>query len=295
MRVAAGVVITLAVMSGLFFLSVFACCGFLGSVATPTSPRVASSELPSRDPSSQTSSEPAPNETKTSPSSTPKPEPPTRSEPDAELRSIMAWIRAGRPEITRLKVGAIGSIGGLEIIQIVDDRTALCMFRDSFQSVLVKGFNMTGHVDGERAKFNLVMVTGTTQYQSVLGAQKTVFVLERITRLDEAETELAQVEAREYAQDMLREAREKEEQERIAAEMQREAAAIAAEEREAQFRTWQSANGKFTIDARLVRYSNGTVVLEKRSGEEIDVDQKQLSDDDQTFIQEEMKRRLRGR
>lgn len=283
MRIA-GVLVAIMVMIGVLFFSVVACCGILGSAGTSTPRPIAKA-----DPAPETN-KPSPRQPPTSPpveSSTPKKKPAVSSyDPDLEIAK--QWIRSGRPEMGRLQVGAVGTVTGLQIMQVIDNSTTLCMFSDSLQTVLVRGYNTSGDVDGQRIELPLARVTGTTQYTSVLGATKTVFVLEAVKGRERAADELATIEAKERAE----RARQMEE---IAAEEKRLAEEEAAKLREAQFRTWRSANRQFTIDARLDRYSPGKAVLEKRDGEIIDVDEKQLSDEDQAFIQEEMKRRLRGR
>lgn len=52
------------------------------------------------------------------------------------------------------------------------------------------------------------------------------------------------------------------------------------------WRTWTTANGKFTVEAKLLSIANGKVKLEKRNGTTVDVKLDVLSLEDQDFIDE---------
>ena len=75
----------------------------------------------------------------------------------------------------------------------------------------------------------------------------------------------------------------------LIASLTRAAAAEAA--RLAQFRTWTSADGGFTVKARMAGYAAGTVTLEKEDKTTIKVPLDQLSESDQQFVRDELKRR----
>ncbi len=53
---------------------------------------------------------------------------------------------------------------------------------------------------------------------------------------------------------------------------------------EAKYRTWTSANGKFTVEAKLLSYANGTVTIETHANKKIKVSLKKLSMIDQDFV-----------
>ena len=56
------------------------------------------------------------------------------------------------------------------------------------------------------------------------------------------------------------------------------------EERKPQFRTWTSADGRFTVEAEFVKAIGGKVTLRKRDGTKITVPMKKLSEDDRRVI-----------
>ncbi|HMO85935.1 MAG TPA: SHD1 domain-containing protein, partial [Lacipirellulaceae bacterium] len=59
------------------------------------------------------------------------------------------------------------------------------------------------------------------------------------------------------------------------------------------FRTWTSANGKFSADAKLVSFANGIVTIENRDGKQIKVAQDKLSGADREFIDKWRRERRR--
>lgn len=67
---------------------------------------------------------------------------------------------------------------------------------------------------------------------------------------------------------------------RAAANEPRDADAIEARK----WRKWTTADGKFTVDAKFVRFSMGKVTLEKRNGPTVDVSLEILCSDDHDFI-----------
>lgn len=196
---------------------------------------------------------------------------------------VIDWIERGEPAMGQMKIGAIGRIDGLEVIQVLDASTMLCMVGSNFQVVMVRGYSTAGYVDGQRLSLPAAMVRGTEQYGNVLGSTKTVFTLvpvdDAAARDMLAEQELERI----YRQ-------EAEEEARIA-----ETNRIAEEERESQFRTWHSADGNFSIEARLDRFIAGNVTLEKRDGSTVDVAEELLSDSDRQYMQEEFKRRAKAK
>lgn len=68
-----------------------------------------------------------------------------------------------------------------------------------------------------------------------------------------------------------------------------------AELRESQFRNWQTADGKFSVEARMEKFQAGKVTLERRDNSEmVEVAEDLLSEPDQKYIQEEFKRRAKA-
>lgn len=51
------------------------------------------------------------------------------------------------------------------------------------------------------------------------------------------------------------------------------------------FRTWTSAKGQFSLDAKLVSFANGKVTLERRDGKEVKVEIERLSESDKDFVE----------
>ncbi len=93
-------------------------------------------------------------------------------------------------------------------------------------------------------------------------------------------------EARLAAEKGKQEARLAAEKARQDAEMAKQAAIQAAKKRieDAKRRTWTSADGRFTVDAKFVGVISGVVSLEKDDGQRINVNQDRLSQADQDFI-----------
>jgi hypothetical protein len=63
-----------------------------------------------------------------------------------------------------------------------------------------------------------------------------------------------------------------------------EAAQKAAIDEEAKFRTWTSASGKYTREAKIISYANGIVTLENRAAKRIKLDVTKLSEADREFV-----------
>jgi hypothetical protein len=63
-----------------------------------------------------------------------------------------------------------------------------------------------------------------------------------------------------------------------------EAAQLAAIEEDAKFRTWTSASGKHTTEAKIISYANGVVTLENRAAKRIKLEATKLSESDREFI-----------
>ena len=59
-------------------------------------------------------------------------------------------------------------------------------------------------------------------------------------------------------------------------------------------RTWTSADGKFMIKAKFVKFEAGNVFLEKEDGKVVDLSIGNLSAEDQQWVRDELKRRQDG-
>lgn len=89
-----------------------------------------------------------------------------------------------------LYVGKIGFIdGNIEIIQVIDENNFLGKMPiqsntkndDDYKLVWFSGFSTKNFADGQKIRsYKIFKVTGTKKYPTILGASKTVFVLEKI-------------------------------------------------------------------------------------------------------------------
>ncbi|MGY8769251.1 MAG: outer membrane protein assembly factor BamB family protein [Pirellulales bacterium] len=59
----------------------------------------------------------------------------------------------------------------------------------------------------------------------------------------------------------------------------------------AELRTWKDSSGTHTIEAKLIDYKSGSVILEKEDGQQLTVPSAKLSASDQRYIREELKAR----
>lgn len=100
----------------------------------------------------------------------------------ANARKYLAEVQANNPPFVPVigghAVGAVGRQPALRIVQVIDESTAL-VSTASGDIRLASGFSTAGKVDGGAMSFpGAVQVTRTTQYETVNGGTKTVFVLE---------------------------------------------------------------------------------------------------------------------
>lgn len=138
-------------------------------------------------------------------------------------------------------------------------------------AMLLRGLDMSKVTDG--AQFVLqhpVVIQTTYSYTAVSGSKKTVVVLAA------NDTKLAEVTAKIRAAAEAERLAEKAKQDAIQATKQRI--------EDAKRRTWTSADGSFTVDAKFVGLISGMVTLEKGDGKTISVNLNQLSQEDQDFI-----------
>ena len=169
-------------------------------------------------------------------------------------------------QFANLKNGDTGffSYWSPKVISVIDeDEMLVGLSNASIPPMCVTGFPTADFVDGDLVKIvGLIEVAGTFEYKTVLGAKRKVYRVKLVT--PEREKELQ---------------REKE-----LAEKERKEA-----EREASFRTWTSADGKFTVEARFVEFKDGKVCLEKRDESLIEVSPVVLSRSDRDHYREIIK------
>jgi formylglycine-generating enzyme required for sulfatase activity len=150
------------------------------------------------------------------------------------------------------------------------------------QVMLLRGLDMSKVTDG--VTFVLqhpFVIPETYSYRTVTGGQKTVLVME--VNEEKLAVELAKVGADIETQKAAKMAAEKAKQD---AEKAAQDAVAAAKQRieDAKRRTWTSADGRFTVDAKFLAFVNGVVTLEKDDGKTISVNLNVLSQEDQDFI-----------
>lgn len=115
-----------------------------------------------------------------------------------------------------------------------------------------------GFVDGQTIRFvGPVAVDGTKEYKTVLGASKTVRVVKMLTAAQQKAIEDEKVRAKNMRM----------------------------------MRTWTSASGKFTVEARFVNYGKGVVVLAKEDDTEIEVKATELSGADRKYYRNLLRER----
>jgi len=141
--------------------------------------------------------------------------------------------------------------------------------------MLIRGFDMSKVTDG--AQFVLqhpVVIQRTYSYTAASGSEKTVLVLER----NESElTKLAEP-AVWFAENVRK---------------QIEDARKAAEE--ARYRNWTDSTGEFSIAAKFIEFKSDQVHLERKDNRKtIEVPISRLSEEDQKWVRDEIKRRRGG-
>ena len=120
---------------------------------------------------------------------------PSKSQKDREIASITEKIastetrlatykhdpNAYAPRLDRIALGSIGQWPGANILQVVDEKTALVNFSSvqSKQTVWITGISTAGMVDGGAHRADVIVaVTGTKTYTTAVGGSRTVFTVE---------------------------------------------------------------------------------------------------------------------
>jgi hypothetical protein len=171
------------------------------------------------------------------------------------------------------KVGIIARmITPARIVQVMEDDCLVIKRYDS--SLILRGVETDGLADGQYIKVSApVKITGTESFETVLGARKTLFVLEPVMiRVDR----VAENASRERVA-----AEEKARTERLATEEKAREAAKAADEA-ARWRTWTRSGEQF--EARFGGLVSRWVVLVQEDGTKVKVHMDELSDEDREWI-----------
>jgi hypothetical protein len=183
------------------------------------------------------------------------------------------------------KVGIIARmITPARIVQVMEDDCLVIKRYDS--NLILRGVETEGLADGQYIKVSApVKITGTESFKTVLGARKTLFVLEPVMIRVDPVAEKARRErlaAEEKARTERLAVEEKARTERLAVEEKAKEAAKAADEA-ARWRTWTQSGEQF--EARFGGLVAGKVRLVKKDGTTIRVPLDELSDEDREWIQ----------
>ena len=152
-----------------------------------------------------------------------------------------------------------------EVVQVIGENDLLLAMKNpDVPPIWFAGYSTKGLAVGDKVRLvGLVEVNGTKSYNAVSGAMKTV----RIVRLVSRE-KLAKIEE---------DAKEQAELNTKAGE-------------ELLFRTWTSASGKLSVEAKFVKFEKGRVHLEKRDGALLDINPADLSATDRDHYRALMKK-----
>jgi hypothetical protein len=152
-----------------------------------------------------------------------------------------------------------------EVMQVIGENDLLLAMKNpDVPPIWFTGYSTKGMADGDKVRLvGLVEINGTKPYNTVSGAMKTVRVVrlvgrEKLTKIEEDAKEQAQL-SRKAAEELL-------------------------------FRTWTSVSGKFSVEAKFVKFEKGRVHLEKRDGTLIDVSPSELSAADRDYYRDLMKK-----
>jgi hypothetical protein len=156
-----------------------------------------------------------------------------------------------------------------------------CLAESREQWFILKGVSMANAVDDKTVSIGsiVVCVTGTQQYTTVLGATKTVYVVEAFDT-----TEADALFAKETQRRAEIEERERIEHEaELAAVKKRMAEKLKAEKT----RTWQTADAKFSVEAEFITKAGNQVKLRRvDNGKEIIIPAEKLSQADLDWLAE---------
>jgi len=208
-----------------------------------------------------------------------------RSEPpETELeRKYYIRMRSKNLDVLHPATMSVGNLGTItapvHVQQIVSDGVMLCRCDD--QMFLLSGFNTRGTVDDRNISIadSVVAVTGTQSYTTVLGATKTVFVVQAVNT-DRMDAKLREEEWNDREKAI---ALEEANRQRLAAEEreQKEAHRVAVT------RMWKTSDGLFTVDAEFVSKVGVRVKLRRTdNAKEVFVEIERLSDEDRKWLED---------
>jgi hypothetical protein len=187
--------------------------------------------------------------------------------PNQALKTPAAQIRIGSIAYLYEPADVLGPIGdnGLQL-SLEDGTTAFLV-----------GVSIANAVSGSRIVPGLVRVLDSAEYKTILGANRSGWVLDRI---DSAEWS--------KAEQLVAEHREKERRETIAAELQ----TLRDELNALKPQPLTSADGAHTTTATILGASGGAYLIRRTDGKEIRVDSEKLDDDSQFRARSQLRRVL---
>jgi hypothetical protein len=159
----------------------------------------------------------------------------------------------------------------LEVVQVIGKDLLLRLENSDAPPVWLTG-DQEGHLEvGDEVRVvGLVEVAGTKKYNTVLREKKTVQVVRLLTVKETAE--------------------------RLANEQTAIEDANATKEhltKERQWRSWTSADGKYTIEAQFITFQDGRLHLKSRNGRTMQINPATLSKADQVYYRDLLKVRKR--
>lgn len=179
-----------------------------------------------------------------------KPAPPALSDVEREMVRIKAADLKAELDPASMRVGNLGKLKSVSILQVVDETTMLCQSGD--ETFFLTGASTTGLVDGRDFRLNsdwFCYVAGTQAYTTAIGSRKTVFVL---TVLDSSKLAV-HIKALREALQQMREDREL-----------RKTAGNGADRR------WLTLSGS-AYQGEFVRLGEGTVIVKDKSQGEVEI------------------------
>lgn len=149
-------------------------------------------------------------------------------------------------------------LGQEDALLVLDNRSLATVKRKS-TTLWLKGYPTGDLVDGEQVRLvGYVQADGTKSYKNSFGVSTTV----RVIRFSTPE-EIKKIESD------------------IEAERQQAEAVL--------YRTWSDSSGKFSLVAKFIKYQNGKVHLQRKSGSTVEVSLSKLCKKDQKWVRKEVK------
>lgn len=151
-----------------------------------------------------------------------------------------------------------------EVLEIVGPKEVfLVVDKANVMPICLKGYLTEGFATGQSVVIaGLIEVKGTTTYVNTQGARVTIRNIWFVSPEREAQIN---------------------DERKVQAELER----LAAEEK--LYRTWTSADGKYTVDAKFIKFKNGKVHLQNRDGKVVEVSPNKLSKEDRSYYRDLLK------